>query len=795
MTELDYTNINEWADFWYHTVGVNVIHIISKNKGDPSKGFGKVSYTQYKHNGKQYNLLNEELPEEIFKNWTDNNIFSDGIAIVGGLVYRGENKGKYLIMIDFDNQKAIDEFYPNNSFESAKNKTLVEQHRDRLDKAHVYYYYKQPVSKKDNSGVDEAHRNDNTIPLIEVKGQGSHGIHVVTPSIHSNGQRYEIVSNTVTPSEYIEDIEIYIDRIVSKYNIGYLSNQMAGNGLTPINKFLEKNFKVPAGGGRRPTILRVIENYLRENQSRLDDPQLKDEAIKYATKYDSDHFDESLGMERIVYQVDCAWNYIHKLRNNGQLYPLSQNKTKIQKQSIIDSTAEKIMSIHRFITLRDTDEILTYDEDTGIFKNNFAESLIRELTEREIQNCDSSARDEVIDKIKAQTYVSRKELDKDSYMIAVKNGMLDIKNLELHPHDPKYLATSRIPVNFSEPNEFYDPNTETNYETIKKYIGNTEFFKYLEKCFTINNELRENDIFTILEAFASILIKNAIFAKAIMFIGRGENGKSVMLYYIERFIGEDNISNIALQDIAEDKFATADLYGKLANVFADIESDELRKTGKLKNLISGDRMSAQRKHQHRFDFYNYAKMIFSANKFPKVYDQSDGFFRRFIISKWEKRFGIGDRDSNLKYKLVSNEEEKSMVLTLLIIFARRMMVRGRFKHEPNVGEVRKEWNRLADPITMFIEYEPKIIEETGNEDDKISKKDMWTEFKNFAFDNQIKHNMTIAEFGKQMSNYFETNTVRMADPNGVKTRPEKAWIGVKLVKRDKPEDEKQSTLD
>jgi len=67
-------SISDWADYWYHKIGVNVIPIISRNKGQPEKGFGKVKYTQYVSNNRKYNFLNEEIPEEIYNEWKSDNL-------------------------------------------------------------------------------------------------------------------------------------------------------------------------------------------------------------------------------------------------------------------------------------------------------------------------------------------------------------------------------------------------------------------------------------------------------------------------------------------------------------------------------------------------------------------------------------------------------------------------------------------------------------------------------------------------------------------------------------------------
>lgn len=60
-----------------------------------------------------------------------------------------------------------------------------------------------------------------------------------------------------------------------------------------------------------------------------------------------------------------------------------------------------------------------------------------------------------------------------------------------------------------------------------------------------------------------------------MCVGGENNGKSILLKPISAFLGPENISSRTLHSLVANQFATADLYGKLANIFADISSKKL----------------------------------------------------------------------------------------------------------------------------------------------------------------------------------------------------------------------------
>ena len=63
-------------------------------------------------------------------------------------------------------------------------------------------------------------------------------------------------------------------------------------------------------------------------------------------------------------------------------------------------------------------------------------------------------------------------------------------------------------------------------------------------------------------------------------------------------------------------FASASLFGNLANIDADLSSEQLKQTGMLKKLTGADSIPAEFKYKTAFHFKNYAKLIFSANPNP-----------------------------------------------------------------------------------------------------------------------------------------------------------------------------------
>ncbi len=73
----------------------------------------------------------------------------------------------------------------------------------------------------------------------------------------------------------------------------------------------------------------------------------------------------------------------------------------------------------------------------------------------------------------------------------------------------------------------------------------------------------------------------------------------------------------------------------------------------LKEIVSGDVIEAERKFRDSFSFWPTVKLVGSTNHLPRLLDLSDGFFRRPMILQFNRQFLDGERDPNLKDKLVA----------------------------------------------------------------------------------------------------------------------------------------------
>jgi hypothetical protein len=272
---------NAWADVWRYEVGINLIPAITQKK--------KIT-VEWKR------WQTESIPDELHEKWKRENAFADGMAIILGKVWRGDHIGEYLVFVDLDNLKAIEEFCTRNNKKTVPLKEIaeqfiVEQHPDDTNKAHVLFYSEIPFTKK-SSDVSIFHRkNFEDIPAIEVKGNVGHGIVFCTPSVHKNGQRYQILG-TIRPIKLSEDMAKetmeHIDDICRRYGLQYLANdnnKAAGNSLVPTKDLFKDEFVIYENHNRHLGLLRAMDSLIKRNYAILSLEEIKEIAQNWNQKH------------------------------------------------------------------------------------------------------------------------------------------------------------------------------------------------------------------------------------------------------------------------------------------------------------------------------------------------------------------------------------------------------------------------------------------------------------------------------------------------------------------------------
>jgi putative DNA primase/helicase len=230
-----------------------------------------------------------------------------------------------------------------------------------------------------------------------------------------------------------------------------------------------------------------------------------------------------------------------------------------------------------------------------------------------------------------------REINANPFIINVRNGLYNVMDGSFKPHTADYFNTVQI-------NADYDPAAQC-----------PQFLEFLSGI------LPKSELPLIQEIFGYLLIPVNKAQKSFVFVGAPNAGKSTLLSIAQEvLLGSENVSNIPWQALG-DRFNKAELFGKLANIFADLPSKAIDDGGMFKSLTGEDYVTAERKNKDPFNFRPYARLLFSCNDIPKNYsDRSDGFYRRLIIIRFDKSVPAEKRDPNLREHIAA---ERNGILT------------------------------------------------------------------------------------------------------------------------------------
>lgn len=266
-------------------------------------------------------------------------------------------------------------------------------------------------------------------------------------------------------------------------------------------------------------------------------------------------------------------------------------------------------------------QIITCNDDCYIWNGKYYRKVL-DVTEIERiihneynANLKDKQRKETIKFIKLKSWVASYELNKNWNEIVFRNGVLNLANMTLYPHSPSVYNTIYIDCN---------------------YIKDAPYSQIIDNFFNQISSKEEDKKSLLYEIIGYCLIRKNVFEKFFICYGEGATGKSTYLKMIRHLIGDRNASFLSLNNL-EDTFMPVNLFGKLINIGDDIAYKGLKESDILKKLVTGEMFAAQQKYKEPINFSNFAKLIFTTNKLPEVYDRSSGFYRRVTIIEINKK--------------------------------------------------------------------------------------------------------------------------------------------------------------
>jgi len=308
--------------------------------------------------------------------------------------------------------------------------------------------------------------------------------------------------------------------------------------------------------------------------------------------------------------------------------------------------------------------------------------------------------------------------------INLENGMYDYESQILLPHSENYNSIVQLPIIYDE------------------YATCPEFDEFLSKI------LHKNDIPLIWEMIAYLLIPGNPLQIALLFYGKGSNGKSTLLNVLEALIGRANTSNITLNQMNR-IFEPAELLGKQMNAVGDLNVRYLKDTETFKKITGGDAITAQRKNGHPFTFTNWAVPVFATNELFRSSDLSDGYFRRWLMLSFPNR--VSEESFSHSRESLITQRSLSGIFNKAIPHIIPLLKRKKFKESISSTILKAQFKRESDNVAIWLEDDETITRTSHHENHSIStrKQFAFEQYKSWALNTGV-HPVTRTTFYRRL---------------------------------------------
>jgi phage/plasmid primase, P4 family, C-terminal domain len=324
------------------------------------------------------------------------------------------------------------------------------------------------------------------------------------------------------------------------------------------------------------------------------------------------------------------------------------------------------------------DVLYHYDDDLGIYDDDGEARLRETLVEKLREQYRANESREIGEQLRGRNMISQDALGGPAHKLCTRNCVIHIERDELRtePHNPEHEFLNLVETEF-------DPDADC-----------PRFRAFLKEVVQTGADRKK------LQEYAGYVLHHwgLPYHKTLFLVGPTASGKSTFLDTVRGMLGDRAVSSLTPQQMTEERFGGAELFGKMANIRNDIPSETVENTGQFKEISAGDPLKAERKYQDPFHFEPRAKHLFSANQLPETDTDDEAFYRRILLCAFPSTIPRGERDPKLDEKL---EAERPGILNWAIEGLQRLLKQGKFTADRVPGKTQDTWEKWANSITRF----------------------------------------------------------------------------------------------
>lgn len=402
--------------------------------------------------------------------------------------------------------------------------------------------------------------------------------------------------------------------------------------------------------------------------------------------------------------------------------------------------------------LTDVKRILNYDETH--FIPTYEPDIMAYAEQKYIPKPTQQERSDFLNKIKVNELEKNTFIDgsRNTGLMNLKNGVLDIRSGALLQHDPGFGFRSVLPFEYDE--------QQTECPTYDKLMNNLT--------------LGRKELIDILEEYMAFIISGMPyrFQKFLILSGAGNNGKTTFINLVRSMVGEGNYSSLEIATIAKDQFGMAGLDGKLVNFSEEEPVSCFSETGNLKKITGDSPIRARNLYESAFEFTNRAKVIMSYNEVPYLSDTSKGMQRRMLVIPFD--LNLEETPDAMIENLPSKLKNEMSAIFKRILKAHKRLLENGFTQSSIVDKEVSKMVRDSDAVQEWFNDFCEVTEDSRNRVSYLAA------YQLFRSENQGESKLTLRGFTKKMKGLakpkgFDYSVVRSGD------KVERNFIKLKIL--------------
>jgi P4 family phage/plasmid primase-like protien len=455
----------------------------------------------------------------------------------------------------------------------------------------------------------------------------------------------------------------------------------------------------------------------------------EDEILSAVARANHERCDVPLPEDEIVTIVKSAFGYgtvtVHK-KGNDKVNSHQVVNTLIQQRRLIYCAA------------------MFYEYMDGCYRQTDDQIVKQWIIESVGPRLSKGQAEEIIYFLQSKVFLPVESLN-NTNLLNLKNGLLNSDTWTVLPHTPDIYSTIQLDVTF---------NMEAKCDL------------WLKTLYEIFPDADGDQKISILQEFFGVcLTKENKYEKALLLIGEGANGKSVILWVLLHLLKKENVSAIPLEKF-DNHFYLINLLGKLANISIETNAKSEVYDSTFKAVVTGDPIQADQKFKPAILFNPFCKLVFATNNLPRVDDKSDAFFRRILILRFKKQFLETEQNKNLKHELLY---ELDGILIWCLKGLHRLRARTFFENPADMHKEIEDYRKENNSVIVFVEE----VCELGP-DKEMSKTELYSVFQKWC---QVSGFKAIGKikFGKELKRQLgdKISDSRVTDGDRI-------WVGIHL---------------